>query len=877
MKRVKRLGKRILSMCLCISLLLGMFPMTVMAENAPGEITTETLEGLAEPTEFPAEGTIHLYVLKEVAVSQGTVRENIVDSFEDVYLPVIVDQNKNVYAKLSELKGHLRMRVDETTNDLGKQVRIVRYYSSALYLAEKDTSATYTMYIHNGYKDQKSIYPNVVFSLGAAPFMYKDEFYVPLDSFLQCTGSFAFYEGENDMGKQDLYIIPPQETVLDHMLTVCVDAYSYYAFDFQKDFGLTYNDQNEQYHLAAGVQYIKRFGSIFDGGAWAMTFMADQFFDDKYVDIYMDHVLHASEEILNEGWDKASAVTDVAAFALDVTELAVSKAWKKTTVVSRWLLDHYKDRKHLFRVREYSNNGGLAVAVAGNALSYWSICASLYGADQISVNGAELLFDRYNWWVDREYLDEQNYKRTQKNIDGYGDRLGLYAFSRWVEEYWMSNGMTFAKILTDKLTKVNGIMGVVGVASAIWSGGTELIFKNSMESTESFMAACIGEQYQYEVLPAITRGIGAYITGTVEEEDVRSVVYHALASCFAARYLGCTAIENQIEEYPEKFDNQKAYYIQKINEQRHVNENIAELLAVLQCSSIPMGMNRHDFWNLDYNEEIHYNNVYFNICQIQGRIHNLDGKPVGNLEVWISDENGALLKEFKTDKAGDFDVSFPVEDVNIFEDGELQKEITFHIEYKHYPEILETVEIPIFKKVKVNGLWAGKYEETIICYLEGANEVQVQDKKNKDKRQVVLNVREMIITGDRDRIFNMDAFSFFGVGNCKTYILGSKDYVLADSIEKIPLEDDRTFPTAYSVMYPDGSWAGEMMQLVGGIGFYDEDYAFDVLMNSDMHDPSEIYEYIEHYAEMLGDYPAYEITKINSELQSIEPILIETY
>ena len=867
MKRLKKLGKRILSMCLCISLLLGMFPMTAMADNAPEEITIETLEGLAEPTEFPAEGTIHLYVLKEVAISQRTVHENYVDSFEDVYLPVIVDQNKKVYAKLSELQGHLRMRVDATTNDFGNQVRIVRYYNSALYLTEKDVAAVYTMYIHNGYKDQKSIYPNVEFSLGTAPLMYKDEFYVPLDAFLQCTGSFAFYEGENDIGKQDLYVIPPQETVLDHMLAVCVEADSYYAFNFQKDIGLTYNDVNEQYHLAEGVQYIHRFGKIFDAGAWSMSFGSDKYFDDKYIDLYMDHVLHASEEILNKGWDVASTTTDVGAFALDVTELAVSKAWKKTTVVSRWLLDHYKDRKHLYRVREYSNNAGLAVSVVGSALNYWSICASLYGADQISVNGAELLSGRYKSWLDRNYLNEQNYKRIQKDINDYGDRLGLHAFGRWVEEYWMSTGMTFAKILTDKLTKVNGILGVVGVASSIWSGGTSLVFKEHLDSTESFMAACLGQQYQYEVLPSITRALGDYIMGSMEnEEDVRSILYHALASCYAARYLGCEAMKDQLIYYPEK-----------LNEQKHKNENIEELLAVLQCSSIPMGMNRHDFWNLDYNEELHYKNVYFNICQIQGRIHNLEGKPVGNLEVWIGDEKGALLKEFKTNKAGDFDISFPVEDVNIFEDGELQKEITFHIEYKNYPEILETVEIPIFKKVKVNGLWAGRYEETILCYLEDANEVLVQDKKNKDKSQVVLDIRRINIIGDRDKIFNMEAFSLFGVGNCKTYILRSKDYVLADSIEKIPLEDGRTFQTAYSVMYPDGTWAGEMMQLFSGVGFYDEDYAFDVLMNSDMHDPNEIYEYIEHYGDIVGDYPAYEITKINSEIQTIEPIILETY
>ena len=37
-----------------------------------------------------------------------------------------------------------------------------------------------------------------------------------------------------------------------------------------------------------------------------------------------------------------------------------------------------------------------------------------------------------------------------------------------------------------------------------------------------------------------------------------------------------------------------------------------------------------------------------------------------------------------------------------------------------------------------------------------------------------------------------------------------------------------TFGTAYSVMYPDGTWAGELMQMVSGLNL-DSDYAMDVL------------------------------------------------
>lgn len=862
-KKMKNLGKRILSMCLCIALMSGLFPMVAMAENVQEKITVETLEGLAEPTEFPAEGTMHLYVLKETSLG-----ENYVDSFEEAYLPVIVTQNKHVYAKLSALQGHLGMRVDGSDGPKGEAVRTVRYHNSALFLKAGDSSATYTMYMSNGYGDKDSIYPYTNFRLGNAPLMYKEEFYVPLDAFLQCTGSLAFYAGENDMGKQDLYITPPQRTVLDDMLYVCREAYSEYRFDFQKDFGFTPEGVEDTYYSAELAQYMKRFGSLFDGAAWSMSFTDDKYFDDKYLDMYMDYALHASEEILNKNWDTASSILDISALILDVTELSISKDWEKSTVVTNWFLDQFGGTKQLNKVREGSNNLGTGAFIGGNALNYWSICASLYGADQISVNGAELLLNEYSDLVNHQFLSEQNAKRAKKSIEDYGEKLGINAFGRWVEEYWMSNGVSFAKILTDGMGTSNVALGVAGVASAVWSVGTDLLLDNALDSTESFMASYLGQQYAYEILPSISRSITAYIKGEMSEEDVRSIVYHALASCYAARHLGCVAMQEQLVYYKGKMGDEKTRISQQVDEQKKVNENIAQMLSVLQCTGIQMGMRQKDYYNFDYHEELHYDNVYFNVCQVQGRIHYIDKeKPADNLEVWISDETGAMLAEFKTDKAGDFDVSFAVEDVSIFDEGELQKQITFHIEEWWYPEILETVEIPIFRKAQVNGLWAGKLEETINCYLEDANE---------ENGQVILNIRKIDIIGDRDTMINMNMPTFFGEGSYETYVLGSDDYVLSDNIERIVLEDDMTFGTIFSEMYPDGTWAGELMQIFAGAGL-SSDYAMDAMMNSDMHEASEIYEFIEQYKAVNGDYPTYEIQKVNSRIDSIEPTLIELY
>jgi 5-hydroxyisourate hydrolase-like protein (transthyretin family) len=328
-----------------------------------------------------------------------------------------------------------------------------------------------------------------------------------------------------------------------------------------------------------------------------------------------------------------------------------------------------------------------------------------------------------------------------------------------------------------------------------------------------------------------------------------------MAACYAARYFGNLALEDTIDDYQAV----------KVKQQK-INEMLADLMGKVQCQNIQMGMTQNDFYWLNCHEEIHYDNVYFNVCQVQGQISYWDdGKPADNLKVWISDENGAVIAEFVTDKAGKFDISFPVEDVSIFDEGELKKQITFHIEEWWYPEILETVEIPIFRKCKVDGLWAGRKEETINCYLEDVNE---------ENGQVILNVRRIEMDADRDQMVNLEMPLFFTEGSYQTYILRSGQYKLGDTVERVVLEDGMTLETIFSLMYPDGTWAGEFMQIFAG-ATSSSNQAMDAMMNSDMHEADEIYRYIEQYIAINGDYPTYEITKVNSQIDTIEPIMIQ--
>lgn len=563
-----------------------------------------------------------------------------------------------------------------------------------------------------------------------------------------------------------------------------------------------------------------------------------------------------NEEVLDETLQKASSVVDAAAIALDVTELSVSDQWTNPNVVTEWILKH-ANQKHLDRVRDMCDYAGTGTFILGNVLNYASICSSLYGADQISADGAKRWMETY---VDtKEYgADaEQNWKRVKKNIDKTEEKLGLQAFGTWLETYWMSNGVSFAKILTENFNGINGTLGVVGLASTIWSGGTSLLYGKYYDQTESMMAAYFGEQYEKEALAAVADVIVRYLNGSASEEETRAILYHSMAACYTTRYFGCQAMADNL-----------AYYPKQEARQQEINQLLVKLMAIVQNDSIPMGMRAEDVANLIYHEEIHYPNVTFKLCQVQGTITYCDsGKPAEKLEVWISDETGEKLAEFITDESGAFDVSFEIDVVNVLDSGERMKQITFHVEEWWYPEILETVEIPIFKKSRIDGLWAGEQKETIQCYLEDVKE---------ENGQLILDIRKIEIN-EEDKIFNLEIPTFLTDSSYDSYFLQEGQYEIADSIERVVLKDGMEIKTMYALLYPDGTFVGEMFQLFSSSVLNSADVDMDVLLNSDMKTAEEIYQYVELYRTLNGSYPAYEMGKVNSEVQSLEPILIELY
>lgn len=225
--------KRILAAFLAVLILTGSVPVNAQEHK----ITMTELEEIAAPTEFPAKGTICMQVAKDVALDEGGY---YVVNYSRDYLPVIVDEAQRVYAKLSVLADHLSMEAE----DLGGTVR-VSYYDTSIYLELNSSQAGY----------QNSLFCAFI-NMGQVPVIFEEEWYVPLDAFLQVTDCFARYYEKNEYDKLDLLIVPPQRTILDDLADFKQNLYQDYVFEYTKDIGYTEEDSKKLAGFSAVLRYL---------------------------------------------------------------------------------------------------------------------------------------------------------------------------------------------------------------------------------------------------------------------------------------------------------------------------------------------------------------------------------------------------------------------------------------------------------------------------------------------------------------------------------------------------------------------------------------------------------------------------------------------
>ncbi len=857
MKRMKRLGNKILFMCLCMSILLGIVPMTVMAAEDV-EVTVEKLEELAAPTEFPAEGMMQVYIATGKTVNSNG--ENVID-YSDEFLKVLVDENKKVYAHLETLTTHLDMEVSyfETAVD-------IRYRSSAVYMLLGDTVAGFQTPFDDVWIDMKQ-----------APKLYEEEWYVPLDAFLQLTGTDAFYCGENALGKQALYLVPPQQTVIEDLYDVYQNIYNKYAFNFIKDFNYSEDQTGKTTGWASVVQYVEGLITL-DWRAYYEAIHIPMFgkstdqFDDPAVDDFMTNVLKVhpgvAEAVVRNaktGMDTLDVMFDVIADESDTNIDNYSSALKSeldnmpadeiyqnskfeltVSAQSKYkLLDAYEKCKGYLKIAEGLN------LLRKQASNYAQIREGLCDYNSMSYDGA-IYINQYWEPIQDSVIKENNKERILYNIDLYQGDLDENARLKYVNEHWLE---LFMGILS--MANVPGV-GAVNLASSVTSAAKDEIAGKTLEDIEYYRAAVFGFVYEVDAIEVMRKYIAQYIEqekGTsfnvmISEEELRSVVYHTLAASYTTREMamnGCKAY---------------LYLNPKYKEQAiALNEEIADIMARLcDLENCQMGRTPTELRNLSISEHEHFDNVIFNLVQIQGEILSLENeKPAKKVKVEVLDTVGNLLAEFETHDEGTFDIAFELEDVDPFSEEPIMIDLTLRMKYKRYEELLETVEVQVFHNSRIDGLRVGEKEEVIKGYLCGA--------KTFDGK-TMLDIRRITIY-DEEIYFDLQEWSDL---YCRTYAIPAGQGEVSDLLERIVLEDDVTFETVYSKMMPDGSILGGMVNIMDA--YLNDSFMPAELIEDGLHNADEIQAFVDAYYEANHEYPTFEITKVNSVANHLEPIMV---
>ena len=418
-------------MIVCAALMMGSFPTTVLAEKTEKVlIDLIELEEAAEPTEFPAKGMLHAMVAIDTKMGSDEKLDYI---YDDMYFNVLVDQFQKVYASVEDLSAHLGYFY----KDLGGTVIVEMNSAGKVIFAMGDNEACYTNYWVTGCTDMKGY-----------PIMYEESMYVPLDAFIQITGASGFYCGTNENEKQELYIIPPQRTIMDDISEFCKNAYNRYAFTFEKDLKYTSDKTGKQAGMANVIEYLDGLLRL-DWRSWIMVadvgWNSDKIInlnDDKNVDAFMDEVLKLNAASLDQMFASATSDASLPDVLMDVlVDYHQENIDVEMDYVDIMTAEWYKDAMRgcdvdfVARMKEQSKvynewharsqQIGLAskaldiIGFAGGTISaYLKTLNNLKNGCDISVQGAKLLYNRRGEILNKT-IKEDNVARISNKINSF--------------------------------------------------------------------------------------------------------------------------------------------------------------------------------------------------------------------------------------------------------------------------------------------------------------------------------------------------------------------------------------------------------------------------------------------------------------------------
>lgn len=814
--------QRILAALLCV-----VFLASSMSLSAQAKVEAIELEELAVPTEYPAAGVMHV----QVATGKHLNGEEVEYEYQEGYLPVLVDGNHVVYGRLQTLADYLGLSLDFSGNSVK-----VSCYGTDIFLALNDRTAGYA----------NSLY-KVYVNMAQTPILYDKYWYVPLDAFLQLTDSPCFYYGENWLGKEEMYLVPPQRTVLDDIVDFYDNADHDYAFEYITDTGMTAEDVRYMTAASELGLFSHRFGSL-KGDAWKMALVGwwgdnSNAIKHTQIDAFMDYMMTAEETVISKMLENSVSVIDgVGVFVnLNKTKAGgkVCKAVVKTLGGSRFPSLTAKYDKFLAL-------GDEPAAFAGRLLGLAATCERLLRVDQDSLDAVKDFYAKCGNLTDRK-LQDDFYRQVKKNIDSRENVV------KAAPEQWFWDEIYKMAV---ELGDLKGIshFAEVGVFVSLWEGGTKLIAGKFLNEFEAFLQGVFGMQYEADAIAVARKDIetllgdGSRQLSDMEKEELRRSVVHALKACYVTRYVGCQARELSLGWNPAAKERQQ-----------NRNDEIAGMMARLMSDEevVPFGRLKTDLMNIHIQEYDHFPNVIFNICQISGQVLSWkDERPLKNVKIEVVGDDGTTLHEFKTDRNGEFDEAFELNNIDPDAQTPIQRELTLHLTYKRNPVILEYIQIQCFHSYRIEGLHAGKKTEEVIAYVNSARD---------EGGRTVLDISKVAIDDDT---LSFDVPDWHD-GTFEAYVALPGQIQVENDMESVILGEDVAIRTVYSQAAPEGSLMGGLVEFVGQT---DDDIAR--LFQSDMHTAMEIQHFLDIYTQINGEPPAFRIKKVNSLVDSMEQVMI---
>lgn len=822
------------------------FPWEDYSDIEEPEIILTELEEMPEPTEEPAKGYLGIKVAQDaVKSSDGGVQY----TWQETYLPVVTDQEQIVYGKLDSLTSLLECPLYIS----GKTAKVIKGHSS-IYLTLGTPLICY-----------ETDFFRVTANLGAAPIYHEEQWYVPLDAFLELTDSYHVFSGTTTAETEQLIVVPSKYTVLDRLAEYVPFRNTKYRFDFGKELGYSDDQKSVMKGSTLLIQLINRLATL-DPETWVASAATYFGLDDEalnlvskdYINLFTDYMLMIDESQASKTLAQNENYCEVSGCIFESIFNATEKPLLESIEATEALLNKNPPNLKLLDTNSLNIRNAVAkfdlsatsavnniLTILGFVNSYLSLSHKLANGNNWMMESGESFIEQVDKLPNAVTDDfmQSTIKERIRSYKNHGKSLNDQA--AWLADNWANvtmKGMAFLEV---------SYFGLLTFAADLWKVGTDFFYGTYIDAAELELAAVYGELYQTDAMNItdmiLKESFQSYRSSWTADDEklLRMTLTNEIKAQYVTRSLAISAEE----------DTKLNYYPQAKARMNSICDELSQYLVDFSDTSLCFGIMPQEMKDLGKMNDLYYPNVIFNIAEITGQILELGTeKPAKNVKMEIYDIDGTLIYEGKTDEEGMFDISLELEAVDSMDrDDAALRTLNVHLFYKNDPVLIEVLEIKCFHKYEVEGFRVGERTKDRLVYLREAKE---------EDGKTVLVVQEIDL-GEKPYAIDMPGYDYtmYSALHNDMTLSNRKGYVLRDRV---------TLGSIYSEMTPENGLLDNILYLTDNIfGQYPEELTW-----REMQSAGEINQFIEVYRQFTQDDPVYKLTTVNSDVKAVKPAYV---